>query len=134
MPVKRQLVRRLEIALSTCKGFMTMTKDDSKPFSPPVYGGDEKTTGEQLKNTPLIDTDGPDRGHRGREGSGAVAGSGAGAGGTAIGTEDYDEDSAGGGGGPPIDAGKGHRALPDIKNEEGGAGEDVDLPPGSSSM
>lgn len=38
-----------------------------------------------------------------------------------------------GGGGPPLDAGKGHRALPDIKNKKGGAGEDVDLPPGSSS-
>jgi hypothetical protein len=113
---------------------MTMTKDDSKPFSPPVYDGDEKTTGEQLKITPLIDADGPDRGHRAREGSGAVAGSGAGAGGTAIGTEDYDADSAGGGGGPSFDADKGHRALPDIKDKKGGAGEDVDLPPDSSSM
>lgn len=111
-----------------------MTKDDSKPFSPPVYDGDEKTTGEQLKITPWINADGPDRGHRAREGSGAVAGSGAGAGGTAIGTEDYDEDNAGGGGGPLIDAGQEHRALPDIKNKEGAAGEDVNLPPGSSSM
>ena len=74
-----------------------MTKDDSKPFLPPGYDGDEKTTGEQLKITPLIDVDGPDRGRRAREGSGAVADSGAGAGGTAIGTEDYDADSAGGG-------------------------------------
>jgi hypothetical protein len=112
-----------------------MAKDNSKPFSPPAYDADEKSTEAKLGITPLNDGDGPDRGRRAQEGSGAVSGSGAGAGGTAVGKEDYDEDSAGGGGaGSPHKARSGGDGVTDDGGEDAGRGDDLKLPPNSSSM
>lgn len=68
----------------------------NKPFSAPIYQGDEDENIESARPTPLTQGSDHNRGRRPSEGSGVVEGSGAAAGGGGN-PEDYDSDASAGG-------------------------------------
>jgi len=111
-----------------------MPKDESKPFAPPVYNGDEPVENAATKVTPFTKPTHHDRGKRAQPGTGAVVGSGAGAGGTQNGNEDYDDDDVGGGTRPPTGSRGEGSADRDPQNGSVAAAEEAHLPPGSTSL
>lgn len=114
---------------------MIMAKDESKPFAPPVYQGDEAIRNADVVKTPFTtqsDHD-HDRGKRAQAGTGPVVGSGAGVGGTSGGNEDYDDDDIGGGRPPPTGS-PANAAHPRDRQAAEAAGEEADLPAGSISL